>query len=77
MKLGVLRLRIEDTPEVTGLSRCLSCTMLGPGPHAEVDFGTQGWYLHENTLLRQGFEGLSAIGEIRRSNEFKHMQGSR
>jgi hypothetical protein len=30
--------------------------------------GQSPWYLHENTLLRQGFGGLSASGEIRRSS---------
>ena len=37
--------------------------------------GPSPWYLHENTLLRQGFGGLSATGEIRRSNELQHIQG--
>jgi len=30
--------------------------------------GLSPWYLHKNTLLRQGFGGLSATGEIRRIN---------
>jgi hypothetical protein len=51
--------------EPHGLSPCL---------HAEVRYGTQAWYLHKNTLLRQGFGGLSATGEIRRSNKLQHLQ---
>ena len=35
----------------------------GMEPH-----GQSPWYLHENTLLRQGFGGLSAGCEIRRSS---------
>ncbi len=61
-----------------GLSPCL---------HAEVRYGTQAWCLYKNTLLgpwalklaserkHQAFGGLSATGEIRRSNELQHMQG--
>jgi hypothetical protein len=37
--------------------------------------GLSRWYLCKNTLLRQGFGGLSATGEIRRSNELQHTQG--
>jgi hypothetical protein len=36
--------------------------------HASTCFGTQAWYLHKDTLLRQGFGGLSAFSEIRRSS---------
>jgi len=31
--------------------------------------GLSPWYLQKNTLLRQGFGGLSASGEIRRSSD--------
>jgi len=33
--------------------------------------GQSPWYLHKDTLLRQGFGGLSAFSEIRRSSNLQ------